>query len=255
MNTLGNKLRVFRKLRGFSQLELELAVGLSTGTISRIENNDINPTKETLLKISRVFELNKFEQDYLIGISSEPPTDLEIKKAVETVYDHFNKKMTFAYLMDDRNRIIYMSEGFARIIQTEGVKTDRYLMSYFTELIINTHLGIRQFLDAKNFDLTAKDVFMNSYAEMHFMEGDKCYEEMMEFIRTNSEASYYWNLATASKELVFRTLSNRTISFKYKNIPLKLTYSIELLWNNQRFRVIEYKPSNILLKIFKTVAQ
>ena len=53
----GIRLRQMRKERSISQLELELASGLTHGTISRIETGKINPTKETLYKISYTLDL------------------------------------------------------------------------------------------------------------------------------------------------------------------------------------------------------
>jgi len=47
--SIGDKVKNFRKQAGMSQFNLELEIGASTGSISRIENNQINPTKETLL--------------------------------------------------------------------------------------------------------------------------------------------------------------------------------------------------------------
>ena len=66
--TLGQKIRKYRLRSGKSQLELELETGLSTGTMSRIESDSINPTKETLGKISLNLGLNSFETASLFDI-------------------------------------------------------------------------------------------------------------------------------------------------------------------------------------------
>lgn len=55
----------FRKEKGFSQIQLELEAGLTLGTVSRIEAGKTNPTKETLLKIALVLELDAEEKNYL----------------------------------------------------------------------------------------------------------------------------------------------------------------------------------------------
>ena len=43
--TLGNKIRAFRERAGLSQMQLELEIEMSPGSLSRIENNQVNPTK------------------------------------------------------------------------------------------------------------------------------------------------------------------------------------------------------------------
>jgi len=65
---IGNKLREYRIRANVSQLQLELSIGASTGSISRIENGLVNPYKETLLKIAEVLNLNFLEKAELLGI-------------------------------------------------------------------------------------------------------------------------------------------------------------------------------------------
>lgn len=52
-----------------SQLDLEMTINSSPGSISRIENGKINPTKETLHKIADALCLNCFERAELLGIN------------------------------------------------------------------------------------------------------------------------------------------------------------------------------------------
>jgi transcriptional regulator with XRE-family HTH domain len=59
--TQAERLKNFRKSRNTSQLELEILADLAVGTVSRIENEKINPTKETLFRIAIALSLNKDE--------------------------------------------------------------------------------------------------------------------------------------------------------------------------------------------------
>ncbi|MFS8131461.1 MAG: helix-turn-helix domain-containing protein [Candidatus Dojkabacteria bacterium] len=65
---LGQKIRNFRIRSGKSQMELELEIGASAGSLSRIENGEVNPTKETLLRIVDGLKLVSFEAGTLFGI-------------------------------------------------------------------------------------------------------------------------------------------------------------------------------------------
>lgn len=62
-------LKKYRQERCISQLELEILAELNHGTISRIENEKTNPSKETLLKIASVLQLEIEEIKTFLGIS------------------------------------------------------------------------------------------------------------------------------------------------------------------------------------------
>ncbi|MBL8014992.1 MAG: helix-turn-helix transcriptional regulator [Candidatus Doudnabacteria bacterium] len=65
----GSILRILRKQRGISQLNLEAQAQLSPGSISRIENNKTNPTKETLFKLAIILQLSREEIVDLFAIN------------------------------------------------------------------------------------------------------------------------------------------------------------------------------------------
>lgn len=66
--TLGEKIRNFRTEFGISQMDLELQIESATGSISRMENGQTNPTKETIISISKALHLNTFQIASLFGI-------------------------------------------------------------------------------------------------------------------------------------------------------------------------------------------
>lgn len=72
-NTLGKKIKNFRLRAGLSQMKLEGLIDASPGSISRTENGEVNPTKETLWKIIDVLNLSPKEASslFLINIESE----------------------------------------------------------------------------------------------------------------------------------------------------------------------------------------
>lgn len=60
-------LKKYRTERKMSQLGLEVKADLPFGTVSRIENGKVNPSKETLLKISFTLKLSSLEILKLLG--------------------------------------------------------------------------------------------------------------------------------------------------------------------------------------------
>lgn len=90
---LGEKIRNFRKRAGLSQLDLEVLTNVSPGTISRIENSQVNPTKETLLVLANSLQLVQHEIADLFNI--DLTLDGELAKNIE---DEFTAK--FEHLIE-----------------------------------------------------------------------------------------------------------------------------------------------------------
>lgn len=67
--TIGEKLKFYRTRIHNSQLDLEVAAGLSVGTVSRIENGHIEPKLETVMKIAEALALTNKETAFLLGIN------------------------------------------------------------------------------------------------------------------------------------------------------------------------------------------
>src|SRR5690606_17634368 len=113
---LGQRIRNFRKRAGLSQMELEGEIGASAGYLSRVENGEINPTKETIVTIAEKLELNDKEIDYLYGKLFYPATKEEIGRAVKQVTNYLESENVMGYLLDDRNRVWAASKTFQKIL-------------------------------------------------------------------------------------------------------------------------------------------
>ncbi len=68
MNRYGSRIRAIRKHKGLSQLQLEVLIGASFGSISRIENGLTNPTKETIFAIINSLQLTLEEAMFLFHL-------------------------------------------------------------------------------------------------------------------------------------------------------------------------------------------
>jgi transcriptional regulator with XRE-family HTH domain len=68
---IGNLIKFYRKRSNFSQLDLELKIECSQGSVSRIENGEVNPTKETLIRIVEALGLKGYEAAELFGIETD----------------------------------------------------------------------------------------------------------------------------------------------------------------------------------------
>lgn len=59
--TVGEKFRFYRNRAGISQVNLEQQVGFGLGTLSRIENDRMNPSKEVIFRFAKAINLQKHE--------------------------------------------------------------------------------------------------------------------------------------------------------------------------------------------------
>lgn len=132
---LGDKIKYFRKRAGLSQMDLEVQVGLANGSLSRIENNTINPTKETLSRISSKLNLKPSEIAYLLGLeiySTEElidavdkiskSLDLEstLKTSVDILYDLYpNYNGGIILIRDSKNKNIVRARTISKIPNVE----------------------------------------------------------------------------------------------------------------------------------------
>lgn len=253
MNTLGNKIKVFRRLRGLSQLDLEVMVGSSSGVISRIESNVTNPSKETLERISDSLNLNILEGEYLYGSRSEPATQNEIDDVINKIKKYLDKPMIFGYVIDDRHRIVRISDSFVKLAKFTQKDLEYIYNKHLSTLVTYDESPIKKFFEKSDYENVLMNVFTLAYKDMRFMAGDESYEIMMREIKANEIASKYWNIASKLPLEDIRFNEIRNITFNYHGIPFNLKYSREPLWFNERFRLIEYTPNNILLKIYKSI--
>lgn len=70
-NEIGQLIKRLRKNAGLSQLELELEIDAAQGSLSRIESGDVNPTKETLLKIIKILDVQVPDAVTLLGLNTK----------------------------------------------------------------------------------------------------------------------------------------------------------------------------------------
>jgi len=70
----GFRIRYLRESKRSSQFQLEVDAKLAPGMLSRIENNKVNPTKETLWRLAKALHLSLTECIYLFGLAGLLPS-------------------------------------------------------------------------------------------------------------------------------------------------------------------------------------
>lgn len=70
---LNQQIRILRTNRKMSQVELAKCLGVSKQSVSNWENDNIQPSIEMLIKLSKVFSVST---DYLLGLEEKESLDI-----------------------------------------------------------------------------------------------------------------------------------------------------------------------------------
>lgn len=144
MATLGEKIRFFRKRAGLSQMELEIRINASQGSISRIEKDLINPTKETILKIAKIFNLHSTELEDLFNIEAPLPEEKDYKRVKDFIKDYFSRDDVFALLLDWKWDIIDASDGLIILLGLKKEQKEKILPINFFEIRLSNNLEFKE---------------------------------------------------------------------------------------------------------------
>ena len=253
-NTLGAKIRFFRKRAGMSQMDLEMGINGAAGMLSRIESGQVNPSKETVLEVSKALKLNKREIDCMVGASSNPVTPEEIENARDEIKDYFSRANVFAYLICDRQRIWEVSKGFYRLFSSGVENPDRVSekVRSGTQIIgvmIDPQYGISSYFDKDNLEIMLNYNLTRYYKELNFITDDTNIQETIRLIEEHPVANMIWRKIIESDGLCVRGLDSKIITFNFQKVKVSLRYGRENLNSNPRFEVIEYVPTSRLLKL------
>ncbi len=244
MSSLGNKIKYFRERAGLTQFDLELALRTSPGSISRIEKGKTNPTKETLYKIHEVLDLNAFETDYLTGTLALPATQSEVNAAINEIKSYLQRPGVLAYLVDDRHRLVAISDEFYKLLGITDVRAQMLYMTSINVALIDPKYEIRQVIEPSTYRETLKYNLVKYYYEAAFMIDDPTQQETNIAIMKDPVARAVWQEVLSDPPQSPNTLEARTVFFQLNGQTIKMVYSAEFLSKNRRFVLVEYGQGN-----------
>lgn len=89
MLTTGERLRMARKRKGLSQLEVYKSTNINNKSLSRYENNSATPSPEVIKTLVKLYDVSA---DFILGFSDElgqiyplAPDDIELLKKIESL--------------------------------------------------------------------------------------------------------------------------------------------------------------------------
>ncbi len=239
---LGEKIRFFRTLKNVSQLQLETDIGIAPGSISRFENNQINPTKETIVKIAKRLNLITAELMYLLDLNTEDPTSQEVEAIKNVVEPLFKKPYKFAYLLDNKSRILALSTGFKLIARLVHFDPNRIYNKNVAEVLFNPELGFRKFVKGEKFLETAKSVVAVLKQERRFLTHEPWWNELINRLLAYEDFKELWE-DDRLESLNLMDPENRKLSLKVPGKRFNFEYSHSILNQDPRFMIVEYRKS------------
>lgn len=238
-NLIGQRLRRFREAKGFTQQQLELAIDASFGHISRIESGKINPTKETLLKITEVLKLDDETIRFLICVELEPVNKQQIQEAIQDTKEYLDLSKYPSFLTDDYFFVHFWNKKMLELFQVNLKFAETF--RGMNILAIMLHPKFREFMSKQRWEsLLINDLvfFMKSVHYFLYPE-NQVFKDLISSLSKYPEFLTFWNKAEEmcrkaiipGENLIFIGKENREVSYYMSTINVI---------HHPRFRIIEY---------------
>jgi transcriptional regulator with XRE-family HTH domain len=134
VNNIGETIKLFRKQKAMSQLDLEMKVDLSQGSLSRIETGEVNPTKETLLKIISALNIRVHDAAEILGLDIEE--FLGIANLSKQLTESLNLKTVLFRSVQDICRELNLLGAAIFLVKDNHAYIQTATQSRFTQLFL-----------------------------------------------------------------------------------------------------------------------
>ena len=237
----GQKIRKFRREKGLTQQELELAIDAAFGHVSRIESGKLNPTKETLLKIAEVLKLSEEEIKSLLGMVLKKVDKEEIEVAIKDTQDYLDTSEYPTYLADDYFYIHNWNDKILDLLKVTPDIAELFRGRNMFEIML--HEKFRKLMDKRRWEqLIINDlVFLMRMTHYFVFPNNQVLRKLLNNLKKNPDFGKLWEKAQEKYPKAVIPGKN-LIYFKNKNIEKCYYMSVINVVKYPRFRIIEYLP-------------
>ena len=239
--TIGQRIRNFRKAKGLSQQDLELEINASFGHISRIESGKINPSKELLLKIFETLRLSEEEIRSTLGIEFDQVNKEEIKTAVLSTKEYIDSSDYPSYLADDYFFVHHWNKKILRLLNVPPLLAEPLRGANVLEIMF--HPLFMKTMDANRWKcLVIEDlIFFMRMTNYFLVPQNKVVNELFYSLKKHPEFEKYWN--QAKEKYTKEIIPGENLIYFRKGRKEECYYmsTINVL-PSPRFRIIEYIP-------------
>lgn len=242
--TLGEKIRMFRKRAGLSQSDLELEIDASFGSLSRIENDQTNPTKETLMKISKVLGLREDEISYLFQIRDPEISEEDIENIIKISDKLFEDIKVPAYVCDYRQRIWNGNRVIYSLLDLQNDFIDSYRGVSIDSLLFDETLPIFKKLTKSKRHELLKQQILKTKRMLSMYKSEAWFKQVEISQKKFKEYGRLWEASNINddQDIIY---GRGFIHFTVNNKDLEFTINQSILFVDPRFLIVEYFPTNI----------
>lgn len=246
---IGQRVKQLRQHAGISQMDLELQIDASPGSISRIECGKVNPTKETLFKIASALDLEGSYYNYLFGIQPLAPTTQEIEKIISKVQPYLDQNLRPGYLADMRYKAWTWNSSILKILEVNSQKANTSRGENVLKILLKSKFNIIAKVP-KLYLLKFMIDQLNVYRQMiKYSEFDPDVRQDIDDL--NAEASFV-ELWEKYKDTTSTVSPSINFYLKYKNKDLSIRVVHSKLFFDNRFMLVEYYPlDQLTADVFK----
>jgi transcriptional regulator with XRE-family HTH domain len=237
---LGRKIYVLREDRALSQTKLEVEAGLSFGTLSRIENGNINPTKETIIKIAQVLDLHDDEFNYLISLQKSSPDEKEIERVVGLVKDDFDRQTVPMYMIDNQFRVWYWNDMILKLFGIDKNIANKHKGLKTWDILFSKDFKVMQGIPKRYLPIILGQMLVTYKSIVHKYRNHPQYSEDFRKLRKSNYMSELWTQEYKKQFLPFSC----DFWFNYDGITLVIDVELSTLSVDSRFFVIKYYPKD-----------
>lgn len=238
---LGRKIYVLREDRSLSQSKLEVEAGLSFGTLSRIENGNINPTKETIIKIAQVLGLHDHEFQYLISPVKSSPDMEEIESIVESLKDDFKSQLVPCYLIDNQFRIWLWNDSILGLFGIDKLVAERNRGITTWQMLFHEDYNIIQRIPKRFIPIIISQMLSTYRTVTEKYKNKPIFFREFRALKNNHYVSKYW-IDNYDKQYIPFSLDFR---FKYNKTIPKIDIQVSNLGLDNRFFIVKYFPMDV----------
>jgi transcriptional regulator with XRE-family HTH domain len=236
-----------------SQFDLEMELEASPGSISRIENGKVNPTKETLVKITEILKLSDREKSYTYGELKLPAGEEEIEVLRKDMSDYLSTKGVLAYIVDDRYRMIDVSKDFFKFLGVKPELKNSILNQNLFEILLDPRFNIVSTIEPREVQTTFENLIRRFYAEMGFMIYDEQFQKISNLLKSNKLTKNIVEVVSKEKKVIMQDFGKRRVNFKVFGLNFPMYYSDEPILSNRRFELIEYTPTSKIVRFLSKI--
>jgi len=247
MVSLGQKIRLFRIDADKSQFDLETALGMGYGSVSRLESGHTIPTRATLKKIAEYLNLNDRKHDYLMGSRETAPNDAEIQRAVALTKELWESKELLVILRDDHFRICAASYAIKDVFAIDAnIWNSKVYGRNLISVLLDPELPLSVMFDPNSNPYAENDLRTMLFGfcfEMSYMRLEPDYAQAVKDIHKNEMASKIFDEIIKEHHFpAYFLITQRQVKVNLGGRLVDLMFYTEVLPDSTRFSFIHFFP-------------